>query len=105
MLWKLGGWIMTPEQRETIEYYVTKMMRFEHEEATAIRALLADHSRLSEIVERLPKTADGVPVAPGTTLWTVLGGNLEQVQISHGGGLYTECYSTPEAARAAMERE
>ena len=86
---------------------------------------------LEAVVERLPKTADGVPVVPGDTVyakrnpsddtivefevadyekWTVdAWGSRNQARAytEAGGGwvVSRHCYSTPEAAEAARQSE
>lgn len=74
--------------------------------------------RLQAIVDRLPKTADGVPIVPGgdywsnndrgTFQWSVV--ELHQTAASgtfHGSPCvyesYDECYSTREAAEKARQ--
>jgi hypothetical protein len=54
-------------------------------------------------MDKLPKTADGVPVTPGMTLWG-LGGEYG-IEINHvrAGGNYPLMYSTSEAAAKARE--
>lgn len=71
--------------------------------------------RLSSIVDKLPKTADGVPVIPriDKVFWRFDGGKRERVVDSKwrvlpiGGGAsepLVECYSTREAAQEAMKK-
>jgi len=66
---------------------------------------MAEIDRLEAIVDKLPKTADGVPVTPGLELWTVHSGTGLPYSITVGsvryGGIYPDCYSTREAASAA----
>lgn len=66
----------------------------------------AEIDRLRAIVDRLPKTADGVPVVPGTCVyhtngqWGIAPGIIGNGPIPLvGGGAYRigECYSTREA--------
>lgn len=62
--------------------------------------------RLEAIVDRLPKTDDGVPVAFDRELWYVANHN-EIVRLKHSRDLpywdlVEACYSTREAAEAAM---
>lgn len=84
-----------------------------------IDALLAHLERLEGVVEKLPETADGVPVAPWMTLWnwdgkevvveTVYRDGLGIIHVGNppGGGddlwdeYAKECYSTKEAHAAA----
>ena len=74
--------------------------------------------RLSAIVEKLPKTADGVPVVPGVDNvwqwhsdwgWTEcaveLGGCVDEHLADAYGGSIKYCYSTREAALAAKKVE
>lgn len=62
--------------------------------------------RLRAIVDRLPKTADGVPIYPGMTVWALIPG-LEisdaEVQVVGIGGVWRYCYSTREAAEKARK--
>ena len=99
---------------------------------TAIPALLAENARLRAVVDKLPKTADGVPVVPGMTIcwWckgTLLSRVLDAYHTSHNV-IYPQgkprrecvsarlpsyiqnvplelCYSTHEAAEAATEND
>jgi len=73
--------------------------------------------RLRAIVEKLPKTADGVPVVPGMVIWPpefiedeqgatvkiIARDNLTGDMLEHGTSLLWigKCYSTREAAEAA----
>ena len=73
----------------------------------------AELQRLQAIVDKLPRTADGVPVTPLMELWhpeapqmsfTALGVSTVNANTPLGGGDYIDhrvCYSTPEAAEAA----
>lgn len=86
--------------------------------------LKAENARLREIVERLPKTADGVPATPGTRLYPMYpvyddehpdyddAARLEycisdplsgEFIREHDGLEIDTCYSTREAAEAARE--
>lgn len=86
-------------------------MRLIHEAAALIEQQQA-------IINRLPKTADGVPITPGMQLWGSLGWNNEPAKATLRGtyaegyrvcapewGMNVrpevECYSTQEAAEAA----
>lgn len=87
----------------------------------SLPSILSDLSRLAEleaIVDKLPKTADGVPVMPGMTVFFTTGkgcsvnGIVQHVTSAccgntSGAGLHwwrstSDCYSTREAAEAAM---
>jgi hypothetical protein len=59
--------------------------------------------RLQAIVDQLPKTADGVPIAPGTRVWSELAGEVSRVTVNRIGigGVYHDVYSTREAAEKA----
>jgi hypothetical protein len=59
--------------------------------------------RLRAIVDRLPKTADGVPVTPGMTLWGAGGGYGIQINRVGPYRTYPLMYSTREEAEAAQE--
>jgi hypothetical protein len=54
------------------------------------------------VIERLPVTADGVPVTPGMTVWTWFADELEPVDITcvRPSGTYKACYSTEQAAKS-----
>ena len=86
----------------------------------AIQALRAERDRLAEIVERLPKTADGVPVTPEQEVWVPAGvvssdarsyrvvpvdsslvGVVEEFSIVF---VSDNCYSTRAAAEAARAK-
>jgi len=69
--------------------------------------------RLREIVAKLPTTADGVKVGPGTIVYHAEGfavipgcvGDRAPIYLTNGiSTVVCACYSTPEAARAAKER-
>ena len=90
---------------------------------TVINAKTTQHAeRLAGVVEKLPKTADGVPIALGDTVWippetgtasppealtvteiSVAGIHGRFVSEVEGGCDESECYSTREAAENAME--
>lgn len=80
----------------------------------------AERDRLAGVVERLPKTADGVPVVPGQLIWPTadywIDGDDDGTPlkyrlyvVDHDGSVLTEedelsvskCYSTRAAAEAA----
>lgn len=108
-----------------------KRLRGQHSNSKVVRLcieieqLRAKRDRLAEIVERLPKTADGVPITPGMTAWWYTkdecgGGVISSTQIinmstnlerfgvsfqSGGGENPKYLYSTREAALAAKESE
>ena len=76
--------------------------------AVVIRRLAYDRNRLQAIVDRLPKTADGVPVTPSMELWWVDGasgisayGRESMPTIHH---YIEDTYSTREAAEAARAK-
>ena len=81
--------------------------------ANTAAELRAENDRLKAIIARIPHdqfTADGVPCFGGETVWSDVGGTYEvdaTVQAWNQGGSrckpVTQCYSTPEAARAAKE--
>jgi hypothetical protein len=71
----------------------------------------AEIERLRAIVDRLPKTADGVPMVPGLRVWIwFVGGKITEAvhsgtdpkQSYWGSALW--CYSTKEAAEEAKRR-
>lgn len=70
--------------------------------------------RLQEIVDRLPKTADGVPITPWMPVWIICSSGIASVRISwvsadqsrvgtNSGwsAKPSDCYSTREAAEKA----
>jgi hypothetical protein len=86
-----------------------------HNSASDILLLAAERDRLRAIVERLPKTADGVPVVPGEDeVFDPI--RHKEVLVESQDSYYAEhyyvtsdrvamYYSTREAAEAAMEGE
>jgi len=84
-----------------------------------VRSDAADEEieRLRAIVDKLTKTADGVPVVPGMMVWCVASNGIGRHNVSWirnnssniGAGTVSWplrlVYSTPEAARAAREGE
>ena len=85
--------------------------------ANEIETLRAQLNEANEVLERLPKTADGVSVVPMTDavyhpkykegvpliIWS--SGQAAPRSNRHAGGIVpvSECYTTPEAAHAARE--
>ena len=72
----------------------------------AIQALRAERDRLAEIVERLPKTRDGVPVTPWMHLWVWT--DDDGIQQDVAGALHADSYNAHEvtstySTRAAAE--
>ncbi len=76
--------------------------------------MLAEIERLQAIVDTLPKTADGVVIVPGATVWQVETSNAGRTwQITDrqtdpdiwpfSGWCKGRCYSTREAAEKAPE--
>lgn len=69
----------------------------------------AERDRLRVIANRLPKTADGVPVVPGMTLWRYDDHNGYCAILDINESLLlesvSECYSTREAAEAALKEQ
>lgn len=94
-----------------------------------IQWLEAERERLEAIIDKLPKTADGVPVTPGLTVfysygdivafpmrvqefseWCVMDGVATAFAEGRHEDVFhlfytTECYSTREAAEAAVEQD
>ena len=86
------------------------------------RAQTLEIERLQEIVDKLWKTADGVPLLPDMTVWTFSASRDNQVESAMVAGFSDgevkvvfpdgvrwyydpkDCYSTPEAAEAAREK-
>jgi len=66
------------------------------------RAVANEVHRLQAIVDKLPKTADGVPVVPGDIAYTTDGRSM-RINTSASGHVISDCYSTREAAEAAKE--
>lgn len=61
-------------------------------------------TQAEEVVNRLPKTSDGVPIYPGMTVWALIAGREisdAEVQAVGIGGVWRYCYSTREAAEKA----
>lgn len=86
--------------RERLDSNHRNLIRFK----TDRDAALAESARLAEIVGRLPKTADGVVVAPGHKVWTDDGDDgVVCLVVSYEGGYdgVRFWYSTREAAEAA----
>ena len=79
--------------------------RCEHGEYEDRECPQCELKRLRAIVDNLPKTADGVPVTPGMTLWG-LGGEYG-IDVNHirAGGNYPLMYSTSEAAAQAAKNK
>jgi hypothetical protein len=91
-------------------------------DALSADALVAEIERLKGIVDKLPKTADGVPVYPGMRLWLRCPGeivsgvtrgawthgadkSLDSAEVSEDSGEWdtwrlAACYSTREATAA-----
>jgi len=71
--------------------------------AAAFRECADEIERLTAIVNRLPTTADGVPVTPGMSVWSRNGRFLVVAgyHTDHDGKLLW--YSSEEAAQAARE--
>lgn len=90
-------------------------------------SLRAERDRLAAVVDRLPKTADGVPIVPGMTVWVeavpVASGTVQHVTVtgcevvrsnsivwyegagSQSGVYPRSVYSTADAARSAATRD
>ena len=69
-----------------------------------VSCLFRECERLQTIVDRLPKTADGVPVVPGQFIYSSDGRAMMMLTYAqHEGHMaYPDvCYSTREAAEAA----
>ena len=98
-----SGWTVTTGNISTA---------FRNEEAAAVQIglLQQEIERLRAIVDRLPKTADGVPMVPGLRVWIWFGGKITEAvhsgtdpkQSYWGNALW--CYSTKEAAEEAERR-
>ena len=70
---------------------------------TIEEAATVEIDRLQEIVDKLPKTADGVPYAPGDTVY---GGNGSYTLSAAVAAQYSRrYYSTKAAAQAAGEEK
>ena len=79
--------------------------------------IIAERDELLKVVEKLPKTADGVPVVPETTVWYPEAGYMNEGVVRWDGGDYyakfqpmdqwsprvavSDCYSTEQAAKEA----
>lgn len=78
--------------------------------AAVLRALVGERDAAVAIVERLPKTADGVPVGPGDVVYTLYGAEWRVQDATTAAeswmdgdpcGPIADCYSTREAAAGA----
>lgn len=58
------------------------------------------------LIERLPKTADGVPIYPGMTLYCYFRNEMTAFDVARVGlvGFYDDCYSTRVAAEKARRK-
>ena len=75
--------------------------------AGRVQAALDETEQLQAIVDRLPKTADGVPVGPGDVIYSLDGRDLRMVRYAESLGhmAYPDvCYSTREAAESAQKQ-
>jgi hypothetical protein len=107
---------------ESIRFLHTKMIAGETVGANMMQLIgqagrvVGELERLRAIVDRLPVTADGVPVAPGMTIYepaSKYGAPVEPFVANavyaftdaplHN--IYRECYSTREAAEAAAKEK
>jgi hypothetical protein len=96
---------------------MTDRTRYDELEQLRVRV-----EELTAIVDKLPKTADGVPITPGMQIWGKLGWNDEPARATLRGSYLDgysvgalewgmnvvpekEVYSTREAAEAAKESE
>lgn len=75
--------------------------------ADRVDDLEAENASLRAIVAKLPKTADGVPVTPGMTLYLFSNNGMNELDVDHrymhpGDFCW---YSTPEAAKAAFDNK
>jgi hypothetical protein len=80
-----------------------------NELARRLASVTAERDRLAEIVAKLPKTANGVPVVPGMDLWGWIerydgtpGAVHQQNWMTAKAEEIAKCYSTREAAEAAQ---
>ena len=95
------------------EQEVARLSRECEQASDTILEQRAEIERLSAIVDKLPRTADGVPVVPGMTCWYMSwGGNAIEFPVDDWSDIATDWddygrryYSTPEAARAAGETD
>jgi hypothetical protein len=86
-----------------------QMVREACEVVAALEAAQQRVAELGGIVNRLPKTSDGVPVVPGAELWVMSRFSGKAVSCGIAGLLpmhdYEQFYSTREAAEAAGEQK
>lgn len=84
----------------------------QHELGVCLQNLRRQLAALQAIVSKLPVTADGVPVVPGTELWYWCNGRAHRCVsndplASDGDGTFGviqgDYYSTPEAAASANQ--
>ena len=116
---------MNDEQRESLVFAAESITSLTPETREAVRAALAEIDRLTEIVDKLPKTADGVTIATPCTVYVIeTGGKItgHATEYNHGAmrvflksrsegtriidsflGI-SACYSTREAAEKASEK-
>lgn len=80
--------------------------------AAVMEYLCSRLNRLQAIVDKLPKTGDGMPVVPGMEVWVYDDLNdcfpSEEVEVEIpsillGVEAWSDCYSTKEAAEAAAK--
>lgn len=112
-----AGQDQDPEAMERIEWHVNELVRW-------CRGLNGELKRQAAVVEKLPRTADGVPVAPGDTVFYDWGisssveyrlagyewnGEFWTVHFAGGGfstgWKWTQTYSNREAAEAARAKQ
>ena len=72
--------------------------------------LIDEIDRLRAIVDKLPKTADGVAMVPGDAIWVITDDMGIQADLvdepraeKYNAHLVSDCFSTEAAARAAKE--
>jgi hypothetical protein len=115
---EIGKWIGRAQLEEQRADRAEAERDFHQSQATELQATVASQAaeieRLRAVVERLPKTADGVPYLPGSPLFLECSG----IAVGGTGYMFTEkqdpsnwsvcdfrkikdCYSTREAALAA----
>jgi len=104
---------MTDDLRPTIAEIESNLANHLTVDSACVRWLLGKYKEAQAIVEKLPKTADGVPVTPKQTIYFTFGATLcEATSFMELGWpvhqLYSptsisRCYSTREAAEQARK--
>jgi len=108
----LTNWMITTMVRRRKEHECTK--KLSNLDENCLRRQLAqaceENARLQTIVDKLPKTGDGVPVVSGDKVYVLADGVIHSMVVEGSGQtargptyshVTYHCYSTREAAREA----